>query len=258
MTYAPISSNAVVFICATATSPLSFAIPQEILNLSPMDVRPDDAIQAYLKTGEHDPMFFAWPGNGVLDKSRIGTANLRDALIAEVLRRTENQPGLAIPDGMDLHQFSRRKFCAMVKGLFPRSEQEIVLSMLERSVVFLTPENIVSVLRDMTWPGTAWDLANLYLASCSVELLAEDAPQLLGLGIGTTCYVSTDYFHTKNHFEDYVLHEAAHVFHNCKRATLGLPSSRRREWLLEIEFRKRETFAYACEAYSRIDVYKRQ
>jgi hypothetical protein len=39
-----------------------------------MDVRPDDAIQAYLKTGEHDPMFFAWPGNGVLDKSRIGTA----------------------------------------------------------------------------------------------------------------------------------------------------------------------------------------
>ena len=179
-----------------------------------MDVRPDDAIQAYLKTGEHDPMFFAWPGNGVLDKSRIGTANLRDALIAEVLRRTENQQGLAIPDGMDLHQFSRQKFCAMVKGLFPRSEQEIVLSVLERSVVFLTQENIVSVLRDMTWLGTAWDLANLYLASCSAELLAEDAPQLLGLGIGTTCYVSTDYFHTKNHFEDYVLHEAAHVFHN--------------------------------------------
>ena len=42
-----------------------------------MDVRPDDAIQAYLKTGEHDPMFFAWPGNGVLDKARLGTENLR-------------------------------------------------------------------------------------------------------------------------------------------------------------------------------------
>ena len=70
------------YICATATSPLSFAIPQELLNLSTMDVRPDDSIQAYLKTGEHDPMFFAWPQNGVLDKSRIGTAHLRDALIA--------------------------------------------------------------------------------------------------------------------------------------------------------------------------------
>ncbi|HBJ34863.1 MAG TPA: hypothetical protein DDZ51_08890, partial [Planctomycetaceae bacterium] len=27
---------------------------------------------------------------------------------------------------------------------------------------------------------------------------------------------------------------------------------RHREWLLEIDFAKRETFAYACEAYSRI------
>jgi hypothetical protein len=40
--------------------------------------------------------------------------------------------------------------------------------------------------------------------------------------------------------------------HNCKRETIGLPHTRTREWLLEIDFRKRETFAYACEAYSRI------
>lgn len=33
---------------------------------------------------------------------------------------------------------------------------------------------------------------------------------------------------------------------------MGLRSTRRREWLVDIEFRKRETFAYACEAYSRI------
>jgi hypothetical protein len=49
-----------------------------------------------------------------------------------------------------------------------------------------------------------------------------------------------------------VVHEAAHVFHNCKRRTLGLPATRRRECLLEIAFSKRETFAYACEAFSRI------
>jgi hypothetical protein len=34
--------------------------------------------------------------------------------------------------------------------------------------------------------------------------------------------------------------------------TIGLRETRRREWLLEIEFAKRETFAYACETYSRI------
>ncbi len=28
--------------------------------------------------------------------------------------------------------------------------------------------------------------------------------------------------------------------------------TRRREWLLDIAFRKRETFAYACEAYARM------
>jgi hypothetical protein len=48
------------------------------------------------------------------------------------------------------------------------------------------------------------------------------------------------------------VHEAAHIFHNCKRATLGLGETRRREYLLNIDYTKRETFAYACEAYSRI------
>ena len=37
-----------------------------------------------------------------------------------------------------------------------------------------------------------------------------------------------------------------------ERRTVGLPETRQREWLLDIDFRKRETFAYACEAYSRI------
>ena len=35
------------------------------------------------------------------------------------------------------------------------------------------------------------------------------------------------------------------VLHNCKRRTLGLNASPRREWLLDIDYVKRETFAYA-------------
>jgi hypothetical protein len=49
-----------------------------------------------------------------------------------------------------------------------------------------------------------------------------------------------------------VVHEAAHIFHNCKRRTIGVAETRTREWLLEIKYQKRETFAYACEAYARI------
>jgi hypothetical protein len=44
----------------------------------------------------------------------------------------------------------------------------------------------------------------------------------------------------------------AHVFHNWKRARIGLRETRHREFLLNIDFTKREIFAFACEAYSRI------
>ncbi|WP_338869474.1 hypothetical protein [Myxococcus stipitatus] len=140
----------------------------------------------------------------------------------------------------------------MVRGLFSAMEQGTVLSLLEKSVVFLTPANIAHVLRESSWLSTAWDLANLYLLSAGAELLGEEAPLLLGLSEGTTCYVSLSYFDEESPFADYLVHEAAHVFHNCKRRTAGLPETRRREWLLDIDYRKRETFAYACEAYSRI------
>lgn len=211
-----------------------------------------EAIDAYLKTGEHDPMYSAWPGDGFSDRLRKGSDSLRDALIAEVMAKTRACPSVELPENLDIRQFSRMKLGGMVTGLFPKAEQAIVLAMLERSVVFLTHRNFASVVRDMAWLGTAWDLANLYLASRSAELLSEDAPAILGLSIETTCYVSTDYFHATDRFGDFVVHEAAHVFHNCKRETLKLPHSRHREWLLEIDYGKRETFAYACEAYSRL------
>jgi hypothetical protein len=99
------------------------------------------------------------------------------------------------------------------------------------------------------WLRTAWDLANLYLSSVEAELLGPEAPSLLGLSEETKCYVSADYFAERGRFDDFVIHEAAHVFHNWKRRNTGLRETRTREWLLKIEFRKRETFAHSCEAY---------
>ncbi|MBK8762292.1 MAG: hypothetical protein IPM03_18075 [Sulfuritalea sp.] len=211
-----------------------------------------EEVETYLESGCYDPKFEAWPGSGFFNRSQNGSKALREALGAEVLARTQDCPATALPDDLNILQFTRQKFSGMVKGLFPKGEQAIVLAMLERSVVFLTTRNVASILRDMPWLDTAWDLANLYLASHSAELLSVEAQPILGLSIETTCYVSTDYFRSGNPFDDFVLHEAAHIFHNCKRETLGLPHSRHREWLLEIEYRKRETFAYACEAYSRL------
>ncbi|MDP9036432.1 MAG: hypothetical protein M3O50_16650 [Myxococcota bacterium] len=67
----------------------------------------------------------------------------------------------------------------MVRGLFHAAEHEAVLSLLEKSVVFLSVDNIESVLRRQSWLHSAWDLANLYLSSVDAELLGPEAPSLL-------------------------------------------------------------------------------
>lgn len=138
----------------------------------------------------------------------------------------------------------------MVRGLFPRAERDAVLATLERSVVFITTANMERLLRGCNFDSSAWTLANLFLASVGAELLAKDAPRLVGLSEEMTCYVSPEYFLEDDPFADFVIHEAAHVFHNCKRGTIGLRETRAKQCLLDIDYRKRETFAYACEAYA--------
>jgi hypothetical protein len=61
-----------------------------------------------------------------------------------------------------------------------------------------------------------------------------------------------NYFSSIDPYEDSVVHEAANVFNYAKRERLGLRHTRNNEWLLDLDFRKRETCAYCCEAYSRL------
>ena len=213
---------------------------------------PAEQIAAYLRSGEHDSSFAAWPGENFLARATNGNAALRDALLATVRARTAHARVPPSLTGLDVPAFTRAKVAPMVQSLFSPAEQPAVLEMLARSVVFLTPAAIDAVLQEAHWLGTAWDLANLYLASCGARLLSDDAPAILGLSEETTCCVSMEYFRSTGRFDDFVVHEAAHIFHDCKRATIGLPETRTREWLLPIDYRRRETFAYACESYSRI------
>ncbi len=184
-----------------------------------------------------------------MEKARNGRDDLLRALVDEVKRRAAGKTHPPLPPGFDVIPWTRRKLTPMVHGLFPVSEREAVLLLLERSVVFLTEANIEQVLLGQRWLHTAWSLANLYLSSVGAELLRPEAPSLLGLSEETFCYVSAVYFAETGRFNDFVIHEAAHVFHNWKRRNTGLRETRTKEWLLDIEFRKRETFAYSCEAY---------
>jgi hypothetical protein len=211
----------------------------------------DGAIERYLRTGDYEHDHPEWPGQNIWEKAKNGHDDLARALVDEVKKRSEGLQHSAVPS-LDLTSWTRQKVAPMVSGLFPQVEREAVLALLERSVVFLTSDTIEQVLLRQTWLHSAWDLANLYLGSLDADLLGPDAPSLLGLSQETTCYVSADYFTDRGKVEDFVIHEAAHVFHNCKRKTAGLRETRTREWLQDIEFRKRETFAFACEGYGAI------
>jgi hypothetical protein len=212
----------------------------------------ESEIERYLKTGDHDQYYRAWPEGGMLYRAQKMDAALREALIARVQDCARNASAPLSVQEMDLTALTRAKVLPMIHGLFPQVERVVVVGVLESSVVFLTPENIAEVLEKVSFLSTAWDLANLYLTSIGAPCLSEEAIQLEGLSEETTCFVSMMYFSQNDRFADFIVHEAAHIFHNCKRETIGLPHTRTREWLLEIDYRKRETFAYACEAYSRV------
>jgi hypothetical protein len=207
-------------------------------------------IERYLHTGETDMIYSAWPG-GIAEAGRRAHEDLRGALISEVQRRARGRSHDLVPKDVGV-SFTRAKVEPMVRGLFSRAETEIVLATLEKSVVYVTSDSLESLLMDVDYDSTAWDLANMYLRSLCAELLGEDAMSIVGLSESTTCYVAPSYFTEEDPFADFIVHETAHVFHNCKRRTLGLRETRTREWLLDIEYRKRETFAYSCEAYSRV------
>ena len=209
-----------------------------------------DEVERYLLTGSSDPLYAAWPGN-IMERATRARDELRSALIGAI-RRREAKRKVAMPARLDPVALTRAKVEPMVRGLFPYGERLVVLAMLAKSVVFLTAENIQTVLLEESFNHSAWTLANLYLAGLGAELLSQDAPNLVGLSQDTTCYVSPQYFHEVDRFADFIVHEAAHVFHNCKRGALGLRETRSKVWLLDIEYRKRETFAYSCEAYARI------
>jgi hypothetical protein len=217
-----------------------------------MDAQPTiaDEVERYLRSGETDPHLAAWSG-GFMERANRAHEDLRGALAREVRRLAEGRTHEVLPQA-DSVALTRGKVEPMVRGLFPRAEQDLVIAALEKSVVFLTSANIEPLLLGHGFDSSAWTLANLYLASLGAELLGEDAPRLVGLSEETTCYVSPEYFAENDPFADFIVHEAAHIFHNCKRATVGLRETRTKEWLLEIEYRKRETFAYSCEAYSRV------
>jgi len=209
-------------------------------------------IKHFLETGDNDPYYSCWPGSGIIECAQEGDRVLLAELVAEVKRRAGTRRPPSLPRKFNPRRFALGQVTPMVEGLFPAKERTIILDLLGQSLVFLTPDNIDEVLGGESFLHSAWLLANIYLGSLELKGLDGKVSWIVGVSEETACHISTAYFEVEDPFADYVVHEAAHVFHNWKREMAGLPHTRTREWLLQIDFVKRETFAYACEAYSRI------
>jgi hypothetical protein len=181
-------------------------------------------VRQYLATGDYDGFFVNWPGSSMVDAAAHATQRLRAALVDTTLREARGfeRPTPSLPGPID--PWLRDKLGPMVDGFFTVQERDCVLDALVREVVFLTPHNIVDVLTTEPWLSTAWRLANLYLNSLGASRLGSNADDLVGLSQDTTCYVSLAYFDETDPFADFVMHEAAHVLHNCRRTSIGLPS----------------------------------
>ena len=211
-----------------------------------------EEIRRFLATGDYDMVHAVWPGRHALERIHAGDAALRSALTDVLSQRTKGLTFPSMPANFDASQFVLGKVRPMVCGLFPAKERQVMLDLFEKALVFVSGDNIEQLVSEADSPSTARQMANLFLGSLGLPGLDEKPVGFVGFSEETTFYVSMDYFKDSDPFADWVVHEAAHVFHNWKRAYVGLPETRRREFLLNIAFAKREVFAYACEAYARI------
>ena len=118
-----------------------------------------DEIERFLRTGDADMDGWAWPGD-FMERGRRQHADLRGALVEEVRRLAKGRSHEPVPANVGV-EFTRAKVEPMVRGLFPRAEQDVVLATLEKSVVYVTSETIEPLLMNHDYDSSAWDLANL-------------------------------------------------------------------------------------------------
>ena len=114
---------------------------------------PEREVDRYLRAGACDHFYSAWPGKDLLTRAKRGDAALRGALISTVRSRTAHATLPREFANMDVVALTRKKVEPMVRGFFSHAEQDVVLDVLGRSVVFLSPATIDTVLRKTPWPG---------------------------------------------------------------------------------------------------------
>jgi hypothetical protein len=147
----------------------------------------------------------------------------------------------------------RRRIDPMVKGLVRGDWQEVALRELTARTFALNFQGAKAAMDaelSTCYMGGAWRIlwgffGDHRLKPDEIEMECD------GLSAGDFAQVRWSANETKDPYSD-VVHEAAHLLHYLKPERYGLPVRRGQERFVEVEFRHRELFAFACEAYSRV------
>jgi hypothetical protein len=102
------------------------------------------------------------------------------------------------------------------------------------------------------WLSGAWQVLWICFEGHGLKSPAGTETECDGLSTGQIAHVRWSSYATKDPYSDVIVHEAAHLLHYLKPEHYGLHVRRGQERLVDVEFRHRELFAYACEAYARV------
>jgi hypothetical protein len=105
-------------------------------------------VREYLATGGvADRHWTMWDEPTLTACMRAADDALRNALVAEVKRKAKGSRSPHPAPPSDFVQLTRQRVGPMVRGLFPTREQQVILGLLENSVVFVTTSKIEHLLR---------------------------------------------------------------------------------------------------------------
>jgi hypothetical protein len=213
-------------------------------------------LELFLRTGEE-----TWDGagSGRFSRAQLDQDDVFSQAAKTSLRRLFDRLGVLLPADAQLvplvdQESIRQRVEPMVKGLVQRDWQDVALRELTRRTFVLNYQGTKAALEaelSTGWLKTAWQV----LWACFEDYGLKPAGLQIecdGLSGGEFAHVRWPAYETADAYSDVVVHEAAHLLHYLKPEHFGLHLKRGQERFVDVEFRHRELFAFACEAYSRV------
>ena len=150
----------------------------------------------------------------------------------------------------------RQRIDSMVTGLVPGDWREVALREITARTFVLNLAGARAAIEaelSSCLKGDAWRI--LWALFGDHGLKPDDIKVGCDGLAGDYAHVRWSAYQAKDPYSDVVVHEAAHMLHYLKPSHYGLHVRRGQERFVDTEFRHRELFAYACEAYSRVDLH---